>query len=189
MFPLTATDSGYTNLSMLFSTLALLALTGAQALRPTVACGTAAAATSLTSTKPALSASASSRVPPGSPTMKMFGADNNQVTPDNNAWKGGSEQKVTWNFEGAVPEVDICLHRPEFGLPDGRYVKLLACRVKNTGSKVVAVPTGLVPGKYFLKVASGSDDRVYALSPTFTIDKSATPPEISDVALGGLPFR
>ena len=143
--------------------------------------------TSLSSTKPALSASASSRVSPGSPTMKMLGAD--QVTPDNNAWKGGSEQKITWKFEGAVPEVNIWLYRPQFGLPDGAYVKFLAHNVKNTGSHVVTVPTGLVPGKYFLQVASGSDKRVYALSPTFTIDKSATPPEISDVALGGLPFR
>ena len=174
---------------MLSSVLAL-ALTGAQALRPTVACGTAAAATSLTSTKPALSASASSRVSPGSPTMKMFGADNNQVTPDDStAWNGGSEQKITWKFEGAVPEVDITLQHPQFGIPGGLFFKGLAYDVKNTGSHVVTVPTGLVPGKYFLKVASRSDNRVYAVSPTFTIDKSATPPEISDVALGGLPFR
>ena len=106
----------------------------------------AAAATSLPSTKPALSASASSRVSPGSPTMKMLGAD--QVTPDNNAWKGGSEQKITWKFEGAVPEVDIWLQRPYFGLPDGMHVKGLAYKVKNTGSHVVTAPTGLVPGKF-----------------------------------------
>ena len=180
--------------SLLARSLLARSLTGAQALRSTVACGTAAAATSLSSTKPrALSASAS-RVSPGSPTVQIFGAD--QVTPDNNALKGGSEQKITWNFEGAVPEVDIILYRPaftlfrpEFGLPDGAYVKGLAYNVKNTGSHVVTVPTGLVPGKYFLQVASGSDNRVYAFSPTFTIDESATPPKIIDVALGFLPSR
>ena len=143
--------------------------------------------TSLSSTKPALSASASSRVSPGSPTMKMLGAD--QVTPDNNAWKGGSEQKITWKFEGAVPEVDIWLQCPYFGLPDGMHVKGLAYKVKNTGSHVVTAPTGLVPGKYSVQVASRSDNRVYAFSPTFTIDESATPPKIIDVALGPLPFR
>ena len=174
--------------SFLARSLLARSLTGAQALRPTVACGTAAAARSLSSTKPALSACAP-RVSPGdSPTMKMFGADN-QVTPDNTAWNGGSEQKITWKFEGAVPKVDIWLYRPEFGLPDGVHVKLLAYEVKNTGSHVVTVPTGLVPGKYFVQVASESDDRVYAFSPTFTIDESATPPEIIDVALGPLPFR
>ena len=174
---------------MLYACVAL-SLTGEQALRSTVARGTAAAATPLPWTKPALSASAS-RVSPGSPTMKMFGTYNNQVTPDNNAWKGGSEQTIAWKFEGAVPEVDIWLYRPEFGLLGTHVesVKLLACKIKNTGSHVVTVPTGLVPGKYFVKVESASDNRVSSFSPTFTIDKSATPPKITDVALGFLPFR
>ena len=177
--------------SFLARSLLARSLTGAQALRPTVACGTAAAARSLSSTKPALSASAS-RVSPGDfPTVKMFGADN-QVTPDNNAWKGGSEQLITWKFKGAVPTVIVTLRRPkssEFGLPDGVHVKLLAHNVKNAGSHVVTAPTGLVPGEYFLQVISGSDKRVYAFSPTFTIDESATPPKIIDVALGFLPSR
>ena len=61
---------------MLFSLLAL-SLTRTQALRSTVA---------------------------GSPTaVKVFGANSNQVKPDNNAWKGGSEQLITWKFKGAVP--------------------------------------------------------------------------------------
>ena len=153
----------------------------------------AAAATSLPSTKPALSASAS-RMSPGSPTMKMLGlrgGADNQVKPDNDAWQGGSKQLITWEFKGAVPKVHIILYRvtSKSWTSGGAPVELLEVNIKNTGSHVVTVPTGLVPGKYFLKVASESDDRVYALSPTFTIDKSATPPEISDVALGGLPFR
>ena len=35
--------------------------------------------------------------------VKVFGANSNQVKPDNNAWKGGSEQLITWKFKGAVP--------------------------------------------------------------------------------------
>ena len=133
----------------------------------------------------ALSASAS-RMSPGSPTMKMLGlrgGADNQVKPDNDAWQGGSKQLITWKFKGAVPKVHICL----YSHPSGTYVEFLELNFKNTGSHVVTVP-----GKYFLKVASGSDDRVSALSPTFTIDKSATPPKIIDVALGllpSLPFR
>lgn len=156
----------------------------------------AAAATSLPSTKPALSGSAS-RMSPGSPTMKMLGlrgGADNQVKTDNDAWQGGSKQLITWKFKGAVPKVHIILYRlkstswtgdPTCGAP----VELLEYNIKNTGSHVVTVPTGLVPGKYFLKVASESDNRVYAYSPTFTIDESATPPKIIDVALGLLPFR
>ena len=148
------------------------------------------------STKPALSASAS-RMSPGSPTMKMLGlrgGADNQVKTDNDAWQGGSKQLITWKFKGAVPKVHIILYRlkstswtgdPTCGAP----VELLEYNIKNTGSHVVTVPTGLVPGKYFLKVASESDNRVYAYSPTFTIDESATPPKIIDVAIGLLPFR
>ena len=149
---------------MLFSLLAV-SLTGAQALRSK-------------SQAPLLAVA-------GSPTV--FSADN-QVNPDNKAWKGGSEQLLTWKFEGAVPKVNILLYRPE-GLSGDRFVEGLAFDVKNTGSHVVTVPTGLVPGKYFLQVESGSDSRVSAFSPTFTIDESATPPKITDVALGFLPFR
>ena len=130
---------------------------------------------------------------PGSPTMKMLGlrgGADNQVKTDNDAWKGGSKQLITWKFKGAVPKVHIILYRPGPLSPGGVYVEFLEHNIKNTGSHVVTVPTALVPGKYFLKVKSGSDDRVSALSPTFTIDKSATPPKIIDVALGLLPpFR
>jgi len=144
---------------MLFSVLAL-SLTGAQALRSNVA---------------------------GSPTVKVFGADNNQVKPDN-VWKGGSEQLITWKFEGPVPKVRIYVWRSIFWCVSAK-VKLVAHNVKNTGSHVVTVPTGLVPGaKYLLEVVSETDDRVYAFSPTFTIDESATPPEINDVALGWSSF-
>ena len=125
----------------------------------------------------------------GSPTVKVFGADNNQVKPDNNVWKGGSEQLITWKFEGPVPKVRIYVWRSIFWCVSAK-VKLVAHNVKNTGSHVVTVPTGLVPGaKYLLEVVSETDDRVYAFSPTFTIDESATPPKIINVAIGLLPFR
>jgi hypothetical protein len=45
---------------------------------------------------------------------------------------------------------------------------LLAHDVKNTGSHVVTVPTGLVPGKYYLKIDSCRDLGISAKSPIFT---------------------
>ena len=130
-------------------------------------------------------------------TTTMFVADVHQVKPDTFAWEGGSEQLVTWTFKGAVPEVDIglfpCCPDVEIGATPRRarivaMTKLLAWGVKNTGSHIVTVPAGLVPGNYFLNTYSASDHRISASSPAFTIDKSATPPEINDVALGRPPL-
>jgi hypothetical protein len=99
---------------------------------------------------------------------------------DNNAWEGGSKQQVTWRFTGAVPRVHIMLQSAFTLIP---FTWIIEYDIKNHGSHVVTVPTGLVPGKYYLKIISMSDDRVSATSPTFTIDKMATPPEINDVAI------
>ena len=106
-----------------------------------------------------------------------------------NAWEAGSTQQVTWTFKGAVPEVDILLWSvcpwtnllP--GLYEHQYLEWLVGRVKNHGSHVVTVPTGLMPGKYYLEIKSSSDRRISATSPTFTIDKMATTPEINEVAI------
>ena len=64
-----------------------------------------------------------------------------------------------------------------------QVVKRLAYNLENTGSRVVTVPSGLVPGSYFIAIVSMSDARVLARSRTFTIDKTATPPAIDDVAV------
>lgn len=40
-----------------------------------------------------------------------------------------------------------------------------------------------MPGKYYLVIKSSSDRRISATSPTFTIDKMATTPEINEVAI------
>ena len=102
-------------------------------------------------------------------------------------WEGGSKQQVTWTFTGTVPKVTILLMRENAGnaiLPSTKdYVDSLARNLENTGSHVVTVPSGLVPGSYFIEIQSTSDDRVSAKSRTFTIDKTATPPAINDVAV------
>jgi hypothetical protein len=103
----------------------------------------------------------------------LFGSDNNEAKTHNNAWTGGSEQLIRWTFRGVVPEVMINLHNPN-SFTRSTYVGLLARKVRNTGSHVVSVPAGLVPGHYFLKIVSESDARVFATSSTFTIDKEAT---------------
>eukprot|EP00964_Phaeocystis_antarctica_P000575 scaffold321_cov67-Phaeocystis_antarctica.AAC.7 len=106
-----------------------------------------------------------------------------------NAWEAGSTQQVTWTFKGAVPEVDIDLwsvctwtHLLP-GCYEVQYLESLVRRAKNHGSHFVTVPTGLMPGKYYLVIRSSSDRRISATSPTFTIDKMATPPEINEVAI------
>ena len=106
-----------------------------------------------------------------------------------NAWEAGSTQQVTWTFKGAVPKVDILLWSvctwTNFlpGLYEHQHLECLVGRVKNHGSHVVTVPTGLMPGKYCLVIRSSSDSRIAATSPTFTIDKMATTPEINEVAI------
>ena len=104
-----------------------------------------------------------------------------------NAWEGGSTQQITWTFKGAVPKVDITLWRvfktSMLFTATSPHVKCIAVNVKNHGSHVVTVPTGLMPGKYYLQIKSSSDSCISATSPTFTIDKMATPPEINEVAI------
>ena len=101
------------------------------------------------------------------------------------AWEAGSKQQVTWTFKGAVPEVDIALWSvcTWTNFLSAPYLEYLVGRVKNHGSHVVTVPTGLMPGKYYLEIKSSSDRRISATSPTFTIDKMATTPEINEVAI------
>ena len=132
------------------------------------ASGKAAAIAFLHSTKPALETSTSQMS-----RAMLFGSDNNEAKAHSNAWKGGSEQLIRWTFRGRVTEVMINLHNPDSST-GSTYVGLLAHGVRNTGSHVVSVPAGLVPGHYFLRIVSESDARVSATSSTFTIDKKAT---------------
>ena len=132
------------------------------------ACGKAAAIAFLHSTKPALETSTSHVA-----QALLFGSDNNDAMAQSSAWTGGSEQLIRYTLRGAVPKVMINLHNPDSST-GSTYVGLLAHGVRNTGSHVVSVPTGLVPGHYFLKIVSESDAHVVATSSTFTIDKKAT---------------
>ena len=99
-------------------------------------------------------------------------------------WEGGSKQQVTWTFTGTVPKVRIILMRKNTGILEPYYERTKYYgTLENTGSRVVTVPSGLVPGSYFIVILSSSDSRVSAKSRTFTIDKTATPPAINDVAV------
>lgn len=131
------------------------------------ACGKAAAISFLHSTKPALETSTSHVS-----QALLFGSDNNEAMASS-AWTGGSEQLIRYTLRGAVPKVMINLHNPDSST-GSTYVGLLAHGVRNTGSHVVSVPAGLVPGHYFVKIVSESDAHVVATSSTFTIDKKAT---------------
>ena len=123
----------------------------------------------------------------GAAFRSMFSArPTNASWVSDNAWEAGSTQQVTWTFKGAVPEVDIVLWSVCTWTNlcyEHQYLEYLVRRVKNHGSHVVTVPTGLMPGKYYLVIKSSSDRRISATSPTFTIDKMATTPEINEVAI------
>jgi hypothetical protein len=127
----------------------------------------AAAIAFLRSTKPALETSTSHV------SALLFGSDNNEAMAQSKAWTGGSEQLIRYTLRGAVPKVMIGLHNPDSST-GSTYVGLLAHGVRNTGSHVVSVPAGLVPGHYFLKIVSESDAHIVATSSTFTIDKKAS---------------
>ena len=66
-------------------------------------------------------------------------------------WRGGSKQRVTWETTGTVPNVHIGLL--ETG---GFFPRTIAYEVENTGSHLVTVPVGLVPGEYQLQVESSA---------------------------------
>jgi len=82
-----------------------------------------------------------------------------------------------WESAGAVSEVDIGLLAEDGWLP-----RIIARRVANTGSCVVTVPTGRVPGMYKLRVESSAVSAVHAET-TVSIDPDAVPPAIMRVGV------
>ena len=95
-------------------------------------------------------------------------------------WPSGSEQQLTWSSSGDVPKVDVDLRKP--GRYGGSYVKTLLRSVDNQGACTVAVPTGLTPSEYTVRVESAANRAVFADSEIITITCSGPPPAISDVA-------
>jgi len=79
-------------------------------------------------------------------------------------WHGGSSQRVTWETQGDVPQVHISL------MLDDRYSQNLEIDIANTGSCLVTVPRGMVPGSYRVRVESTAADAVHALSGGVQID-------------------
>jgi hypothetical protein len=103
------------------------------------------------------------------------------VTASSAEWLGGSQQEVTWSSRGDVPEVNIYIMDITAAgsiIP----IPLHPWDLANTGSCHVTVPTGLVPGKYRVQVASSITDDVCAPSGIIRIDHGRTPPVVSNVA-------
>lgn len=102
------------------------------------------------------------------------------VVVQNTEWHGGSEERVTWESAGAVPEVHISLVQTG----GSTIPRTIAYGVTNTGgSYLVTVPVGLVPGDYILKVKSSVARETVSGHTTIRIDPDAVPPAITSVAV------
>ena len=100
-------------------------------------------------------------------------------------WDGGSTQRISWRYDGAVPQVAVQLVKPEeselFGWRSvGNFLGFL---VDNTGSYTAQVPIGVTPGSYRVRVTSTAAADVSAVSALLRIDRGATMPAIKDVVV------
>jgi len=85
-------------------------------------------------------------------------------------------QQVTWSSQGDVRSVDICLYK------DILLYSTLQHDAENSGSSIVTLPAGLLPGQYHLRVTSSDNRDVTAESATFEVTCTGPPPAISNVA-------
>ena len=95
-------------------------------------------------------------------------------------WKGGSSQRITWNSEGDVRAVSLVLCKSTDSIIAG-YGANLDDEIANTGSSVVTVPRGYLPGVYHVRVQSAVSRRVHSYSGPITLDRDCVPPKILDV--------
>ena len=102
-------------------------------------------------------------------------------------WPSGSQQRVTWTSEGEVPKVaiDLCQHR-DFRVA---WVSQFEFATTNTGGYDLTVPTGLMPGRYLVRILSSADNRVFAHSAEVLITSTDAPPAIADVAVHQAEWR
>ena len=91
-------------------------------------------------------------------------------------WCTGQVQQVTWSSQGDVRSVDICLYK------DILLYSTLQHDAENSGSSMVTLPAGLLPGQYHLQVRSSDNEDVTADSATFEVTCTGPPPAISNVA-------
>ena len=99
-------------------------------------------------------------------------------------WRTGQQEVVTWDSQGEVPTVDICLHRASAGAWARRALaKVLVCKASNCGSYELLVPGGLTPGQYVVRIESSVNRAVVADSAEFTVECAGSAPAISEVAV------
>ena len=97
-------------------------------------------------------------------------------------WRSGQVQQVTWSSQGDVPRVTIILYKSSGSI--GKFPTcMLGNRVENSGSSMITLPAGLLPGEYYLEVVSSGSRDVTADSATFEVTCSGPPPAILSVAL------
>ena len=99
-------------------------------------------------------------------------------------WLSGQQEVITWDSQGEVPTVDICLHRASAGAWARRALaKILVCKASNCGSYELLVPGGLTPGQYVVRVESSVNRAVVADSAEFTVECTGSAPAISQAAV------
>ena len=89
---------------------------------------------------------------PASKRIKPLPAISNVVL-QHEEWRSGQVQQVTWSSQGDVPTVHIILFKGNTSVINmtGRVLKN---RVENSGSSMITLPAGLLPGEYYLQVMS-----------------------------------
>ena len=96
-------------------------------------------------------------------------------------WRSGQVQQVTWSSQGDVLSVTMYLYQS--GDSIAKVPTCLEIRVENSGSSMITLPAGLLPGEYYLQVKSSESRDVTADSATFEVTCSGPPPAILNVAL------
>merc|ERR1711935_220616 len=91
-------------------------------------------------------------------------------------------QQVTWSSQGDVPTVAINLYSNKQSAETFVSIYELQDDAENSGSSMVTLPAGLLPGQYHLQVRSAENEDVTADSAAFEVTCTGPPPAISNVA-------
>ena len=94
-------------------------------------------------------------------------------------WTGGARQRITWNYQGDVPTVELRLCQVDDTMSLGTK---LHRKLTNEGSCIVIAPAGLPSGSYLVRVSSSTNLRIKALSEALQLNQDGAPPAILDVA-------
>ena len=94
-------------------------------------------------------------------------------------WTGGARQRITWNYQGDVPTVEVRLCQVDDSMSLGTK---LHRKLTNEGSCIVIAPAGLPSGSYRVRVESSTNSRIKAFSEALQLNQDGAPPAILDVA-------